>query len=202
MTQPLPTLSTNFTRALRLLGLRPASRVLSTPLTVQPVQLIADVSDVSIPHSNPVFGSSQNVIGVAAEFSTIEIQARNRLLRIRQIFLDVGFTTPRIYVIASPSIDNIQANLEIPSGIGPRADAFTAGSVRGTRTVAIGAAAFLVPTAVIFNLRPPLLVAPGFSFCITDTDPNTSPGLSGVLWEEIPEQEAVTNIGFPTVPES
>ncbi len=198
MTQPI--LETNFTRALRLLGLRPASRRLSTPLSVQSVQIIADVGDVSIPHSNPIFGGSIGVTAVIAEHAGIEILATSRLLRIR-IISQTGFTDPRIFVQQALYIDNAQAAAEVRHSLGPGVDAPTAIIVRGTSTQAPVGGEY-TPQVAQFDLRPPLLIAPSFRLVIADRTVNTAPTPMGFIWEEIPEQEAQVGVGFPTIAES
>ncbi len=97
MSQPQP-LETIYTRALRLLGLRPASRPLSTFLTVQSVQIVADVSDVSIPHSNPVFAFTiAQVAPGLADSAMVAIQAGARMIRLRQFFFHT-VTAPRMWM--------------------------------------------------------------------------------------------------------
>ncbi len=196
-------LSTVYTRALRLLGLVPAQRQLQTPLTVQPVQVVADVSDVSVPHSNPVFGGSSGVGAVAAEFAAFQIFAQSRLLRIRQISV-TGATLPVLFVTESNGfIDNPIADAAgvFRIGIGPRVDAGTALILRGTSTVTPPVGGFDIEQAQ-FDVRPPLLIDKGFSLVIASQTSNTAFATAGFIWEEIPNQDDVANLGFPRVADS
>lgn len=192
MTEPL--LETNYTRALRLLGLRPASRQLSTPLTVQSVQIVTDVSDVSIPHSNPIFGVGFGIVGVAAEHSTLELAATSRLIRLRQVFLP-SMTTPKIFIAAATTITRLIGTATGVS-LGPVVAVGTAIASRGNST-AIPTAGAYGPDAVQFDVRPPLLIAPGFRAIFKDQTLNTTVGVN-LIYEEIPPQEAVADLGFPS----
>ncbi len=200
MTQPgFQPLSTVYTRALRLLGLVPAQRQLQTPLTVQPVQVIADVSDVSIPHSNPVFGASIGIAQVALEHSALELTATSRLLKVRIITM-AGYTDPRIFVQTTAYLTTVvSSNFQV--SLGPGADVSTAQLDRGTSTTAPTGGEF-APQQAQFDLRPPLLIAKGSRIVFADRTVNTAPTLAGVIWEEIPDQDDIANLGFPTVGET
>ncbi len=201
MTQPV--LETNYTRALRLLGLRPASRALSSPLTVQSVQVIADVGDVSIPHSNPVFGWNQSQVAPGVgNMAMITMQATSRLLRVRQIF---AFTSAsmRIYVVDADPMTTVIATLAAAAGssLGP-VEATRTAIVRSGHSVGFGGPNFAyLPAALQFDLRPPLLIAPGRFFVLQEATANQTLTASAI-YEEIPEQDAVSNVGFPSIAES
>lgn len=186
-----------YTRALQILGVAtPGSTPTELNLRVQPVSIISDVSDASVPHSNPVFGFSFSITPVAAEFSAIELTATSRLLRVRQIRA-LGATNPRLQVVPVGFIDNLAA----PVGgtgvsIGPiSTDAGTAIFNRGTSTVSPNTGAFIILNTQ-FDVRPPLLIAPGQSLIIADSSANVA-ATFGVIWEEIPAQIQIASVGFP-----
>lgn len=195
---PHETLETLYTRALRLLGVStPGGKQLTSPLSVQPVQIVADVADVSIPHSNPIFGLAMGVAAFAAEFGIAEIRAIDRLVRIRQIFISAG-TNVRTFVVAGNYNITRVTDTRFGTPLGPRTDAGTAVVRRGTSTVDPTAFLGVEFEQVQFDVRPPFLIAPGFSLCFGDVVANSGTGIS-VLWEEIPGQGEVAAIGFPTI---
>ncbi len=199
MTQPgFQPLSTVYTRALRLLGLVPAQRQLQTPLTVQPVQIVADVGDVSVPHSNPVFGWTVTVNAVAAEFGTIIMIATSRLLRVR-ILNQLTGTSPRYELVtrADSAIGTVQQAAFNPSSLGPNVATATA-IVEGGVNVAALASTTFSPGIAIFDLRPPILIQKGHALMIGNIAANNAMAIA-VIYEEIPNQDDVADTGFPEI---
>ncbi len=195
MTQPgFTSLSTIYTRALRLLGFVPAQRQLQAPLAVQPVQIVADVSDVVVPHSNPVFGISRAQAAVAAERGVTILETTSRLVRIRQI--EITATTPRVFVVSAATGFTITTPGADVFGVsvGPQVNVGTAIVHRGTTTTVSAAGAWSPGTNR--DLRPPLLVAPGQLLVLIDSTVNIANQFD-LLWEEIPTQDQVVDIGFP-----
>lgn len=210
MTQPQFTpLSTVYTRALRLLGLVPAQRQLQTPLTVQPVQIISDVSDASIPHSNPIFGF--NVVLAApgaADSAMISLQARSRIVRLRQVFFQTA-SAPRMFVANADLMTTVDTTLDNttdgsslgPTGTATGAMAASRSIVRGGQTVgAANPANAYRPETVQFDLRPPLLLNRNQFIYFIGATLNSALTVSG-LYEEIPNQDEVADLGFPEVNE-
>ncbi len=208
MTQPpLENLDTIYTRALRLLGLRPPNRQLRTPLTVQSVQVVADASDFSIPHSNPVFGLVFSQPAVALRNSCLALQATSRLLRVRQLFISTG-TGVRWAVMQNDPIDtNVATRQGADIGpLGPFGAESALITLQGATAIATTGhnAARNLPTASAqieqtqFDVRPPLLLARGSFMTFEDATVNTLVTVM-LAWEEIPNQDevGVGNIGFP-----
>ncbi len=202
----LPILETSYTRALRLLGLRPASRQLSTPLTVQSVQIVSDVGDVSIPHSNPIWASTILAPPVVGEFSVWSLIATNRLLKIRQllttqlaeleVFVGLQYTPTAAGVLGSfgPFGRDAQNGLlrEVPTALV---------QVGSDAANIMSTDALISPIDVQIDYRPPLLIAPGSALHIQFQTANIGLTVSEIH-EEIPAQDAVSQVGFPTVAES
>ena len=199
MTQPsFAQLSTIYTRALRLLGLVPAQRQLQTPLTVSSVQIVADASDFSIPHSNPIFGMNVTTTAVLNEFSVIRLTATTRVVRIRRLNVIAG-TSNRLQVVAGVHvIDTVQVGPLVGLSLGPQVNVGTADFEGGVVTATDLSANAYRPNAESFDLRPPLLVAKGSSFVMEDRSSNVQGSLS-IIWEEIPDQSDVTDVGFPEI---
>jgi len=202
MTQPgFQSLSTVYTRALRLLGMVPAQRQLQSNLTIQPVQIVADVSDFSVPHQNPLFGINAVGSAVAAEFGAVSLEAVSRTLRVR--FLNVlVMTSPRMRVFARGDAILDAVTLGPIPGItlGPSVQTGTAQVRAGNNTAVNIATTAVRPTASQFDLRPPILIAKGSTLAIEDAASNTAVNVS-IIWEEIPDQDATTDVGFPLLGE-
>ncbi len=201
MTQPFVPLETLYTRALRLLGvLSPGSRQTQLSLAVVPVSVISDVSDASIPHSNPVFGITAGSAAVAAVFSGASITPTRRLVRLRLVQTGSTAASIRLFVGAngSYSFDNVLLDTRTGSSIGPAADPGTALIQRGTglTTPNTNFPGSWTPTELQFDLRPPLLIAPGFTLFMVSGTANDATTCQ-MVWEEIPEQIASADLGFP-----
>ncbi len=205
MTQPGGPIQLNtlFTRALRALGaLTPGSIQLFSPRIVQPVQVIADVSDLSIPHSNPVFGFSLGAPAVVAEFSAVAITATSRLIRFRQLLVFNAVTQNSLFmeVLRVNPIDTITATL--PAGSADRSmgpvgtDLNTSIITRGSSAIFDLTANSFSPEFTQFDMRPPLLLAPGSTLVIEDGTANQAIAVAA-LYEEIPQQDETADLGFP-----
>ncbi len=210
MTQPgFSRIETLYTRALRLLGIvSPGNVLLDAPNQVQNVQMVADVSDVTIPHSNPLFGASATVAGVALELQIMSLEATSRPLRIWTLFIGAG-TTVELYT----TTDNIITSAEVafnafPLGPVGQAAASTArtqtaitrigGVLNSALPAGINDLGTFIPELVQWNTgnRRGMLIAPGSIFTILNhTIAETL--TAGFIWEEVPGQEEISQVGFP-----
>lgn len=185
-----------YTRALKLLGVQsPGARQTALSLAVQPVSIISDVADASVPHSNPVFATTRTVAAVVAEFSTFELLAINRLVRVRQYHV-TDATAPRFWVQEATAITTLTDSIAGTS-MGPAVDVGLAAVRRGPAVATVAPVGSYRPEQdESVDFRPPLLLAPGFRFCMSDNVANTTP-IYSLIWEEIPLQLDIANLGFP-----
>jgi len=187
-----------YSRALGILGVQsPGGRQTSLALAVQPVSIVSDVSDASIPHSNPIFSMVAAQGAVAVNNSQITIQATSRLLRIRQINISAG-TDVRLGVVLADPLTTVVATVTAAAmgKLGPFVGTTTA-IVRAGRSLApaLPGSSFL-PAQAQFDFRPPLLIAPGHFVTFEDQTQNSAITV-GAIWEEIPGQTDAADIGFP-----
>ncbi len=212
MVQPAPPrgfsrLETLYTQALRLLGVvSPGNVALDTPNIITNVQVLADVSDVTIPHQNPLFGYSSSDTPAAGENQLYVIGATSRPLRIWTIFVGAG-TGVRIVVLD----EDLRANTIVAqqvSSLGPVGTAAAATAAGNTAIVGRGTTTGVVaPFTTLASFEPELvqwnankfLIAPGQFFTLYNTIVAEAANVK-VIFEEIPDQNEVTGLGFPTAP--
>lgn len=203
MTQPQPgftTLNQVYTRALSILGVvSPGGRATALSLGVTPVSLISDVSDASVPHQNPIYGISVTTTAVVGEFSIVQLSALARMLRVRRITVIALGTSPRLELLgtAAAVLATVQVAATPGFSLGP---SVIPGNASARGGVNAGAAILdnnaFRPDLSSFDFRPPFLIAPGQTLCYEDQSTNTQISLS-ILWEEIPLQTDVEDLGFP-----
>ncbi len=196
---PSAPLQALYTRALRILGLvSPGGAQTQISLGVTPVTILSDVSDASVPHQNPLFGVRMSVAAVALEFSVVALQARSRLVRLRSVQVITG-TNLRFQVVteASGPVDSVTIG---PTGgfpLGPATDGGFAFVTGGNNTAVKANANSFRPAASEFNFRQlGSLIAPGNTLIVEHASANTAMEIS-VIYEEIPQQTDVANLGFP-----
>lgn len=188
-----------YTRALTLLGVvTPGARQTSLSLAVSPVSIISDVSDASVPHQNPLYGVSITTTAVAAEFSIVQLISITRLIRLRQINIVALGTSPRIELLAvgDAPMATIQVAATAGFSMSPSVIPGFANSRGGVNAGAILDANAYRPSLGTIDFRPALLIAPGQALCYEDSSTNTQISIS-FIYEEIPLQTDITNLGFP-----
>jgi len=191
-------LQTLYTRALGLLGVQGAgSRQTALALSVQPVSILSDVSDASIPHSNPVFGVVASQPAVAANNSQITVFTARRMLKLRQINVIAGTQVVLGVTAVDPLTTVVATVAQAAVGrVGPAAAEPTAITRAGRSLAAALPANSWLPVQGLVDMRPPILIAPGQFLTFEDQVQNTTVTLS-CLWEEIPEQTDSADLGFP-----
>ncbi len=211
MTQPgrAQPLSTLYTRAQRLLGFTtPGSIQMWSPVTVQPVQVVADVSDAAVPHQNPLFAMTAALAPQATLNHVIALHATRRLCRVWTVFVELG-SSVRMMTLTEDIRTGGQVTLACaslgPVGV-PLAATVGGNTARALTGTTIGPAA---PFTVLNTFAPELvqwntagakftgmLLAPGSFLTFQNTQTNNNTTLS-MIWEEIPAQDESSQLGFP-----
>ncbi len=167
--------------------------------TLKGVAVVGDYSDVAPPHQNPLFGCGCAEGAQVGLFSTIEIQATRRPIRLTSAL--VAAPSPglsRYGAYPSTRLTVITAEPTIHS-LGPNPNDTPQAVVRnGTTAVDIGTSTpFWIPD-VDLQGRPRIwLLQPGAFLAFQADSVNTTLTMS-LNWEELPHFDEITDDGYPS----
>lgn len=194
-------LQRSYTAALRVLGLIPSAlrRGLDEDLTARLTAQVQDLADVAPPHSPPRFSVSLNVNPAVGLRAVTEIAPTSRSIRIQHLMqqqFTAGF--PRWYVSSTPII-TVQQTPPTIVNQGPRADTATALVTEGTTAAVLNQTTLnglMVPINTIWTPRPAQLLVPG-QIGVFEAVLTNQTTFAFLMWEEIPNPEDTTDLGFP-----